>query len=340
MTTLHILSSAYSPANTNNRADPFSMAVIKFINHMTVHGWNCIHYGISGTDVDCLTVCCLDESITDRASQIANYNKQAAKEIQKHKQPGDMIVCFFGIENKPAADAHPDLITVEPGIGYTTDAVFAEHRVFVSYAQMHMFYGARGMLMNPSWWDAVIPNAISPEEFEYSDQKSDYFLYFGRVIEAKGVNIAIQATKATGQKLIIAGSGSLADLGYATIPDHVTVVGLCDVEQRKILMKNAIALLGPTHYIEPFGNMVVEAYMSGTPAITTDWGGFAETVVHGKTGFRCREFRDFVWAINNINLIKHQDCQDWALDNYSDKVVHDQLHEYFVKIKQKDFYRP
>ena len=36
--------------------------------------------------------------------------------------------------------------------------------------------------------------------------------------------------------------------------------------------------------------------MAGTPAITTDFGAFPETVEHGKTGFRCRTLNEFVQA--------------------------------------------
>jgi glycosyltransferase involved in cell wall biosynthesis len=105
-------------------------------------------------------------------------------------------------------------------------------------------------------------------------------------------------------------------------------------------MRDATAVIGPTYYVEPFGNMVVEGYFSGTPAITTDWGGFADTVVNGVTGFRCREMRDFVHALENIDSIKSEACRQWAMDNYSEEVVHDQFHEYFIKILAADFYRP
>lgn len=339
MTTLHILSSPHSPVQINNRADPFSIAVIKFINHMTQHGWKCIHYSIPNSEVSCTNVLCLAEGVSTSAARIVQYNAAAAREIGQRKQPGDMIVCFHGIENQAAAKAHPDLKAVEPSIGYMTEAVFADYRAFVSYAQMHMFYGARGMLMNPSWWDAVIPNGITSSEFEYTEKKDDYFLYFGRVIESKGIHLAIQATEAAGKKLIIAGPGKLSDFGYVKTPAHVTIAGLCNVDQRNQLMMHAKAVIGPTHYVEPFGNMVVEGYMCGTPAITTDWGGFTETVIQGHTGFRCREFREFVSAIENIDSIDPKNCRSWAVNNYDDAVVHKQFDQYFNKLSQMDFYR-
>jgi glycosyltransferase involved in cell wall biosynthesis len=151
--------------------------------------------------------------------------------------------------------------------------------------------------------------------------------------------VAIQATDAAGKKLIIAGPGTLQSMGYLETPSHVTMMGLCDADQRRQLMSGARAILGPTIYVEPFGNMVAEGYMSGTPAITTDWGGFTDTVVQGVTGFRCREFREFVQAIHQIDRIDPHACRKWALDNYEDSVVHDKFDAYLEKIVTKDFYR-
>jgi hypothetical protein len=70
-------------------------------------------------------------------------------------------------------------------------------------------------------------------------------------------------------------------------------------------MSKAKAIFGLTYYVAPFGNMVAEGYMSGTPAITADWGGFAETVQQGVTGFRCRDFKDIVTAIERIETVVH-----------------------------------
>lgn len=232
---------------------------------------------------------------------------------------------------------NPDCIPVEPSIGYRANGIFAPYRVFTSYAQMHMFYGERGMLMNPSWFDEVIPNPFTVSEFEYSDQKEDFFLFFGRVIEEKGIHLAIQATEKIGAKLIVAGPGSLSSLGYKQTPKHVECVGSAGPELRKDLMKRARALLGLTYYVEPFGNMVIEANLSGTPAITTDWGGFTDTVIEGKTGYRIRNFKELVQSLKDVENIKPIDCRNHGL-NYSDEVVHDRHYEYLLRIKKKSFY--
>lgn len=339
MPTLHILSSPDKPVHIDNRIDAFAVAVVKFIDNMKQYGWDCVHYGIPGCQVDCETVICLPYVYNDSNIGMQEYNKNAAKEIEKRKKPGDLIMCFHGWGNREAAEANNDLPIVEPYIAYDHAAVFAPYRIFVSYATMHMYYGHHKMLMNPSWFDAVITNGFTPEEFEFKTEKENYVLYFGRIVESKGIHVAIQATERSGDHLILAGPGHLKDLGYKEIPPHVTCVGLCDAQQRKELMKNARAIIGPTYYVEPFGNMVIEGYLSGTPAITSDWGGFTETVVQGVTGYRCREMKDFVYALQNIDKIDPYVCRKYAEENYSEKVVYKKYHEYFLRILDKDFYR-
>jgi len=59
----------------------------------------------------------------------------------------------------------------------------------------------------------------------------------------------------------------------------------------------------PTIYLEAFGGVNVEAQLCGTPAITTNFGVFPETVVHGKTGFRCDTLQDFVNAADQASQL-------------------------------------
>ena len=333
MSTLHILSSPVHPVHIDKRYDAFGVAIYKFIQNMQKLGWNCIHYGIQGCDVPCTTVICLPVIGGFNSTDLSTYNKNAGAEIRKRKKPDDIILCFYGCENKEAAEMNGDLLIVEPGIGYNVDAVFAPYRVFTSYAQQHMFYGLHSMLMDPGWFDEVIPNGFTPSEFEFSEIKKDYLLYFGRIIESKGVKLAIDLAEKTNHKLIIAGTGDLKDIGYNTIPSHVSCVGYCGVEQRRILMRDARAILGPSLYVEPFGNMVVEGYFSGTPAITSDWGGFVDTVIPGITGYRCRDFETFVRAVENLDKIDPKKCRLWAEENFSEEIVHTRFHMYFKKLQ-------
>lgn len=328
---VHVLANPRTPTGLMNRVDPFAVHAHKYIKHLSQH-FHMIHYGIPGAQVECEHV-----DIPTTPTEIKRFNEIAGEEIRKRASDGDIISCFFGVDNQLACEMNPNCKPVEPSIGYRANGIFAPYRAFTSYANMHFFYGERGMLMNPSWFDTVIPNPFTVSEFEYCDFKDDYFLYFGRVVEEKGVHLAIQATERLGKKLIIAGPGSLQSLGYVKTPDHVTMFGVADAEQRKQLMRKAKCLIGLTHYVEPFGNMVIEANLSGTPSITTDWGGFTETVVEGKTGYRVRDFKSLLTAMNSIDKIESSDCRGWGL-NFSDEMVHLKHKQYLDKVIKNQFY--
>ena len=333
---LHILGNPRVPSGLKNRIDPFSVFVYKYIKHLGSK-YEMIHYGLPGAEVDCEHVDIDVPLLPNRNEHNRNLNRAISPEISKRKSKDDMIVCFFGAENSEATFAHQDLKIVEPSIGYRTNAVFAPFRAFTSYAHMHMFYGERGMLMNPSWTDAVIPNPFTVSEFEYKQDKQDYFLYLGRVCKEKGVDLAIQATEKLGAKLIIAGPGDLISMGYDKIPDHVECVGTVDADARKDLLANAKCLLGLTYYVEPFGNMVIEANLSGTPCITTDWGAFPETVIDGVTGYRVRDFNTLVEAMDQVAHIEPWECRRNGL-RYSDEIIHARHDEWLQKIIKNDFY--
>jgi glycosyltransferase involved in cell wall biosynthesis len=155
----------------------------------------------------------------------------------------------------------------------------------------------------------------------------------GRVIGDKGVSIAIDMTKRMGVKLLVVGQG---DMKFVTngVHDHVTHIHAVGPKERCEIMRNAKALIAPTYYAEPFGMVVVEAMMCGTPVLTSDWGAFAETNLHGITGYRCRNVEQFVWAGRNIHNIRRQACRDWAVNNYSLERVAPMYQEYFEGLEK------
>jgi glycosyltransferase involved in cell wall biosynthesis len=332
---IHVLVNPRNPTSLKNRMDPFAVHGWKYINQLSKK-YGMVHYGIEGADVDCEHV---DVPPLDEGNDSIAFNRAAGEAIKQRSEPGDIISCFFGVDNRLACDMNPECKVVEPSIGYRSSGVFAPFRIFTSYANMHYFYGERGMLMEPSWYDAVIGNPFTLSEFKCEYYKDDYYLYFGRVCESKGVHLAIQATEKLGKKLIIAGPGTLQEMGYPSVPSHVECVGYVGPEERKKLMSKAKALFGLTYYLEPFGNMIIEAALSGTPVITTDWGAFPEIVKEGETGYRCKNFSDILNAMKNIeeDRIASIDCRAHG-EQFSDEKIHEKHHQYIQRLISGKFY--
>ena len=342
----HCLGVPHTVSNADYVACAYTQKVVKFCKMMKARGHHVIHYGHEDSVVEC------DEHVTvltnedfDRVYGHHDYKKSFFKfdvndevyttfyknsieAIAVRKEKHDFILPFWGSGVRPVCDAHQDLICVEPGIGYA-GGHWARWKVFESYAIYHAYYGLSAVgTCKQDWYDVVIPNYFDSDDFTFSAEKDDYFLFVGRIYEGKGVHIAIQITEKIGAKLLVCGQGSIEDLGYKEIPKHVTHIGYVGKEQRKELMSKAKGAFVISMYCEPFGGVQMEMLMSGTPTITTDWGAFTENNIHGVTGYRCRTFEQFCWAAKNIDRINPEKCREWAM-NFSLEKVSKMYEEYF-----------
>jgi glycosyltransferase involved in cell wall biosynthesis len=346
----HVLGLPHTVTSRAFNACAYTQKIVKFGKMMTERGHEVIHYGHEDSDLTCtehVTVLTRAEwektygthdwkgnffkfDLNDFAYRV--FSAMAIAEIEKRKRPNDFILPFWGVGSKAVCDAHPDLICVEPGIGYGSGH-WARWKVFESYAIYHAVHGTKAIstCTSPNY-DVVIPNYFDLADFEFNSVKQDYFLFIGRVYSGKGIDVAIQATAAAGVKLVVAGQNSLKSCGYETVPEHVEEVGYADVETRKRLMSNAKAAILPSQYHEPFGGTQIECLLSGTPTITTDWGAFSENNLHGVTGYRCRTFDHYVWAIKNIDRISPHACREFAERNFSLERVSEMYEEYFQSV--------
>jgi len=270
----------------------------------------------------------------------------------------DFICLIGGYAQKAISDAFPAHLCVEIGVGY--GGCFLPFKVFESYAWMHTVYGARSM-NNPcaadgTWFDAVIPGYLDPTEFPDSSQiyrdtrfdgcgpgvtgtypagrepvpspprleREGYFLFIGRLIDRKGYATAQEVCQRLGKRLILAGPGE--QHGYGEF------VGVVGPEERGRLMAGATAVFAPTVYVEPFGNVAIEAMACGTPVITTDWGAFTETNIHGVTGYRCRSLAEFMDAAQKVGELDRRTIRQHAVDHYSLDVIGAQYERYFERL--------
>jgi len=259
---------------------------------------------------------------SERKPSTLKFYANAIAKINEIKKPDDFLLCTQGSYHKPVADGTGLFLKCESGIGYrgSCQEMF---RCFESPYIQNFTYGSDHPYasVNGSFYDRVIPNYFDPGDIEFSDKKEDYFLFVGRMIKRKGVLIAYEATKATGDKLIFAGQGAFVQPDGSlrdNDPQEYTIlhdsnweyVGYADVNKRKKLMSHAKALFAPTEYIECFGGVHVEAMLSGTPVITTDFGVYPYTIndtLQGKVGFRCNTLQDFVDAVQAVKKFTAKD---------------------------------
>lgn len=335
----HVLALSHTRTLKEYSACAFTQKVLNLCKLLHEAGHTVYHYGVKGGDPVCSeNIAVVDTATFARVHEAYDWrvdgwliNREndayrmfavnAVTEVRKRAKPGDFLLCTFGLDHKPIADALPQLIAVETGIGYPHP--WARWRVYESYAWLHYHIGKEDRDGSPDWYHVVIPNGYDLAEFPFTSNKGDYHIFLGRPIAKKGREIAIDACVAAGIPLYVAGQGD------QQVPPGVTHLGVLDAASRARWVGNAQALWAPTWYLEPFGGVAAEAQLLGTPVISTDFGAFAETIVHGATGFRCRTFEQFVWAAKHVHRLDPYTCREWAEQRYSLARVGAMYEEYF-----------
>jgi glycosyltransferase involved in cell wall biosynthesis len=359
----HVVALPHTQTTKTHNGCAYTMKVWNFCKMMAARGHTVYHYGCESSNPPCtehVDVISLEEQQllcgeNDWRKHMYNVvwderqpywmltNSRAIVEIKKRAKPDDFVCLIGGTCQKPIADGLSGLPlrVVEFGIGYR--GVFAPFRVFESYSHASCLYGANDP--DGRFYDAVIPNYYDVAEFPFQPVKQDYYLYLGRCIKRKGLQIAVETCKTIGARLVVAGQGVESYVPASgdqpasmvctdsTYVGDIEFVGFADIPTRANLMGAAKAVFVPTLYLGPFEGVNVEAQLCGTPVITTDWGAFTDTVEHGKTGFRCRTHEQFCWAAQHVQDLDPQYIRDRAVTNWSLEKVGSMYQEYFDQLK-------
>lgn len=338
----HVVSLPHTQTTQEYSWCAYTEKVRKFCNMMTDRGHEIILYASEENEarvselVTCIGKWDGNPRIPQFGAEVPIFKQMNLKVIEEMKtriQPRDFICLIGGSTQKLIADTFPSNMSVEFGIGYS--GVFANYKVFESYAWMHSVYGQGGAAAaDGKFFDTVIPNYWDPEDFPYAEEQEDYYLFIGRLIDRKGYKLAAQLCEHMGVKLKIAGNGEP--------PSYGEYVGEVGPVERGELMSKAIAVFVPTIYVEPFGGVHAEANLCGTPVITTDWGVFTETVTNGVNGYRCRTFQEFLDAMEAVKTLDRKKIRKNAQKRFSTKVVAKQYEDYFNRLNLlwgKGFYQ-
>ena len=366
----HIPAYVHLPCNQKYMSCAFTQKIYKLSQMLLSLGHEVFIYGAEGSDVPC-TEFIQTHTLKDirkewgegdnrfeigydwqnkgfkhdfnarRTATTIMFYAKCIEEINKRKKPDDFLLIMQGIYHKPIDDNIKLFLTCEPGIGYRGS--YAKYRAFESSYLQNFTYGSQHPFasVNGNFYDRVIPNYFDPEDFKFSKNKDDYFLFMGRLIIRKGLEIAHKTCRELNVPLKIAGQGLKSWDGMKrkliteelTIQgEHLDFVGYADIEKRKELLSKAKAVFIPTLYLEAFGGINVEAQLSGTPVITTNFGCFPEAVENKKTGFLCNTLNDFVNAAKRVNELDPQYIRDRAIGKYSMENVKWQFQKWFEEL--------
>jgi glycosyltransferase involved in cell wall biosynthesis len=129
----------------------------------------------------------------------------------------------------------------------------------------------------PNGGDERLPddgNAARLATFLAGDERT--VVYFGKLIEQKGVQVLLEAMRNVDARLVVVGFGPYRATLEATAPPRTLFTGPLEHRHLKHLLPLADATVVPSIFPEAFGMVAAEAAAAGSPPLVARHSGLAE----------------------------------------------------------------
>ena len=259
------------------------------------------------------------------AKAFAMANNDELDVVHIYTNEEDIALPFVQLCTKPVVFTHHDPFNFL--IKYKNTFPKYKHLNWISISMAQR----QGMPAGTNWI-ANIYHGLDEHAFTPNYKpKGKYLAYLGRIIESKGVHLAIAAVKQhnaaypdDAYTLKIAGkhyAGHGKDAYWREqiepqLGGHIQYVGFVDTdEQKQSLLGDAQALIVPSTFDEPFGLVLIEALACSTPIIGLRSGAIREIIRQNKTGIIVKRGDETTMiaalrtAIQEIGRINRADCR-------------------------------
>ena len=142
-------------------------------------------------------------------------------------------------------------------------------------------------------WLATVAHGVPPSQYTFKEHPAgSYLAFLGRMSPEKRPDVAIRLALRARVPLRLAAKVDAADVVYfdtvikPLLDDPlIDFIGEIGDERKSEFLGNAVALLFPINWPEPFGLVMIEAMACGTPVIAWNCGSVPEVIDEGVTGF-------------------------------------------------------
>ena len=272
----------------------------------------------------------VQSEILAQAFAAANNNDFDIVHVYTNEE--DLALPFSRLCTKPVVFTHHDpfnfLVKYKNNFPKYTDLNW----ISLSYAQR------KTMPANTNWV-ANIYHGLNKDVFKSIETPDDnYIAFLGRIVQPKGLHIAIEAVKAYNKTAKVPLKLKIAGKHYADVSsddywqtviepalnEHIEYVGFIkDPKKRSEFLANASALVIPSLFDEPFGMVMIESLASGTPLIGLNSGAIPEIITADNGILITKDTDDnktiakLAKALSSVKKISRQSCRDDFLRRFS-----------------------
>ncbi len=208
-------------------------------------------------------------------------------------------------------------IHIEPGPDYRFLAINSTNR------HLHFSSSFQAREFEDIQQKSIIPFGLPvPEKMNGDWGRGDYLAFLGRFHPDKGVLDAIRIARKAGRKLILAAPENdyfREDILPEIDGKSVIYAGELSGHEKYRFLARSAGLLYPNTRGEPFGLVLAEALLSGTPVLARDIGAVSEIVDHGATGWLAKTDEDFLEGIDAAPILSRPLIRDTAVARFSEE---------------------
>jgi glycosyltransferase involved in cell wall biosynthesis len=228
----------------------------------------------------------------------------------------DVVHCHTDYVGMPLArrGPRPTIVTLHGRLDLAE--AHPVYRAFPEIGLVSVSDAQRAPLTGVSW-TATVYHGLPEDMFAFHPGPGRFLLFLGRISPEKCPDAAIRVAIAAGVPIRIAAKVDTADREYfeqvvRPLLDHPLVEYLGEVDDRgkEALLAEALALLFPVDWPEPFGLVLIEALACGTPVIARPRGSVPEIVTDGVTGFLCETEAEMTAAVAQLPSLRRAACRE------------------------------
>jgi glycosyltransferase involved in cell wall biosynthesis len=182
----------------------------------------------------------------------------------------------------------------------------------------------------------VIHHGLDLDTVPVGTGEGGFAAFLGRMSPDKGAKEAIMVAREAGVPLRLAAKmREEAEHEYfdheiaPLLSEEIEYVGEVDEPGKYELLGQAIAMLNPIQWPEPFGLVMIEALACGTPVVTTSAGSVPEIIDHGETGLISDDPTGLAESLTKVTGLDRRNCRRVAEERFStERMVADHVDLY------------
>ncbi len=195
-----------------------------------------------------------------------------------------------------------------------------------------------------------IPNFIDCSKDTTDSTHKNYFIYFGRLAEEKGIMTLLKAMEHVKKaELYILGSGPLQEViqkeikSNSQLSSKVQLLGFKSGEELHTLLRQSMFNVLPSEWYENGPYSVLEMMCIGKPTIAANIGGLPDMIQDRKTGllFKSGDSQDLARKINELledeELLQQlgENCRQCVLQRHSQDAYYRRLMKVYKVVLRK-----